>query len=950
MIDKIKKLTEDLKQKKNELKMRNSLQQQQQYPQHPVHSNPPLKSYMRDPGYDQRMFQWHTQMVCLKANPKPRIEGGEDNSHEIKLLEFIANCNWDNAKSQVLSRVAQCLNRGVYPNPKKMIVSDYLVEILPKADRPACIPPELREKLPETMFSIRVKVTKKSDPVDFSHMKVLVGKSSSLVQQQLQKSKSMMSKIPCDSASNRVFNKMNNKQKEYQISVNIPVSAPVGTVKPLSAPATSTTKQISKSEDLSKPQDDLVISQKQLENIGGISGLSQMKISQPDLSDVSLAMSQRKTVKLGSQTNPSRKKKKKIRVESDDLGQIVIENAETGAMKPLLYGHNDDFSEQKTSTTMSPNKRKRKQDIACTKTFESAEGIKTDDDDDDNSILTECDDSQGFENSTSCSVNDQIQSNCLKSGVGKKYVIDNGSLIENKSLPPAVVSGTSHPTPSVEDLASQARKRKPIMSACKQTYNVQQGKKPLLLPAPLKAGQLLGPFSNLSDLKFITLPGSKDQSKTLLQLVSTSSTVCGQPQQIDGSKPDYIAIPVTFKDDKLQALNTFSVSACNGVKTKTLNSEEETTISCSAIGDNADSKNSAPQSEPLSTDLTPEDTNKRPKKKSARKKKLQEVRIEKTNQIVYLKTFVPAEKKVKRKRPIFPITQETLDDYADTIAQVASVGKVAVTVEPVDGESSQSALAALLLTDDIISTSSKLEHAKHSSNPSDEAASAEDNDSVNQVITNNRLAVVGESQDEGSVCKADTSEILDEKMQSDKSKHDWNNCPETANDMAVVSSSDSLAACSVHKVPNKEPVLTQKETTSSAENITSTISDVENVDPKDQESCSENISYINIPTEVSDCSVKRKLSESDIEDCSTAAKQAKINMNSSSDKLYDLIVNKVAGFPFPEDSDSENSMSVARESLDDCCERISMQITCEDGSDITQVRLFVVMEHCSLVY
>ncbi|KAK7489911.1 hypothetical protein BaRGS_00018933 [Batillaria attramentaria] len=121
---------------------------------------PPADKVASSPPYSTS--RWHTSMVCLKANPVMRSKDKSDDvqeEDEIKLLEFITNCNWDVAKRDILYRVAGCLTRGHYPNPRVMFVSDFRVEILPKAARPSVIPPELRNRLPEMMFSIRVRVT-----------------------------------------------------------------------------------------------------------------------------------------------------------------------------------------------------------------------------------------------------------------------------------------------------------------------------------------------------------------------------------------------------------------------------------------------------------------------------------------------------------------------------------------------------------------------------------------------------------------------------------------------------------------------------------------------------------------------------------------------------------------------------------------------------------------------
>ncbi|XP_035828652.1 uncharacterized protein LOC101848081 [Aplysia californica] len=114
----------------------------------------------------QRQFHgWHTSMVCLKARApaKTQSSGEEDvqEEDEVKLLEFAANCNWEGAKKEILSKVAQCLSRGHYPQPRTMNVCEFVVEILPKAHHPSIIPAELRVKLPGQMFSIRVRITRR---------------------------------------------------------------------------------------------------------------------------------------------------------------------------------------------------------------------------------------------------------------------------------------------------------------------------------------------------------------------------------------------------------------------------------------------------------------------------------------------------------------------------------------------------------------------------------------------------------------------------------------------------------------------------------------------------------------------------------------------------------------------------------------------------------------------
>ena len=131
---------------------------------------------VEETGRNRYQQPWHTSMVCLKARgPPPKIksdalqstlgdEGEEEDvkeEDEVKLLEFLANCNWEGARKEILGKVAQCLTRGQYPQPRTMNICEFLVEILPKAHKPSVIPEELRKKLPGKMYSIRVRVTRR---------------------------------------------------------------------------------------------------------------------------------------------------------------------------------------------------------------------------------------------------------------------------------------------------------------------------------------------------------------------------------------------------------------------------------------------------------------------------------------------------------------------------------------------------------------------------------------------------------------------------------------------------------------------------------------------------------------------------------------------------------------------------------------------------------------------
>ena len=129
--------------------------------------------------------QWHSSLICLKAsNPMgPTCNNNSDDimeEDEIKLFEFLSNCQWERSKKEILTAITNTLKRGVYPQPRVMVIGDFRVEILPKAARPSPIPMELRSKLPKAMYSVRVKVTENPKPREPAH-KVSVSKNSVLI-------------------------------------------------------------------------------------------------------------------------------------------------------------------------------------------------------------------------------------------------------------------------------------------------------------------------------------------------------------------------------------------------------------------------------------------------------------------------------------------------------------------------------------------------------------------------------------------------------------------------------------------------------------------------------------------------------------------------------------------------------------------------------------------------
>lgn len=118
-------------------------------------------------------------MVCLKAKKKSDNKA-QDPESEIKLLEIMSNCNWEIDRTNMLSKISHVISKGsVSTSITSQVIcwGAYLLEFLPKADKPAVIPPELKSKLPNEMFSIRIKVTKntgKEEKVDNSIKETVV--------------------------------------------------------------------------------------------------------------------------------------------------------------------------------------------------------------------------------------------------------------------------------------------------------------------------------------------------------------------------------------------------------------------------------------------------------------------------------------------------------------------------------------------------------------------------------------------------------------------------------------------------------------------------------------------------------------------------------------------------------------------------------------------------------
>ncbi|XP_064637996.1 uncharacterized protein LOC135494132 isoform X2 [Lineus longissimus] len=96
-----------------------------------------------------------TQMMLLQPKKK---DAGKSIHCRPQLLEISSNCQWIHIRSQLLGYVAQQVKDRLYPPVSKVAISTFLIEILPRADRPTRIPPHLQSSLPAEMYSVRILI------------------------------------------------------------------------------------------------------------------------------------------------------------------------------------------------------------------------------------------------------------------------------------------------------------------------------------------------------------------------------------------------------------------------------------------------------------------------------------------------------------------------------------------------------------------------------------------------------------------------------------------------------------------------------------------------------------------------------------------------------------------------------------------------------------------------
>lgn len=102
---------------------------------------------------------WQVKMICVRAKQDISQFAHKNMEDGYQLLEFISNCDWDSHSSDIIFQVSLCCRHGRYPNPQKMVVANFDVEILPKSDKAPYIPPQFQSEIFCCPYNIRVKVT-----------------------------------------------------------------------------------------------------------------------------------------------------------------------------------------------------------------------------------------------------------------------------------------------------------------------------------------------------------------------------------------------------------------------------------------------------------------------------------------------------------------------------------------------------------------------------------------------------------------------------------------------------------------------------------------------------------------------------------------------------------------------------------------------------------------------
>jgi len=101
---------------------------------------------------------FHTQYLLFTRNDVASASAAAKSAF---LLKVQSNCCWDSIRLRILEVISkQCPDNTVYPPVKQLHIDGFLVEILPKANRPEVLPPYVQKRMmSRSLHAICIRIT-----------------------------------------------------------------------------------------------------------------------------------------------------------------------------------------------------------------------------------------------------------------------------------------------------------------------------------------------------------------------------------------------------------------------------------------------------------------------------------------------------------------------------------------------------------------------------------------------------------------------------------------------------------------------------------------------------------------------------------------------------------------------------------------------------------------------
>ena len=101
---------------------------------------------------------FHTQYLLFTRNDAASASAAAKSAF---LLKVQSNCCWDSIRVRILEIISkQCPDNSVYPPIEKLHIDGFLVEILPKADHPEVLPPDVQKRMmSRSLPAICIRIT-----------------------------------------------------------------------------------------------------------------------------------------------------------------------------------------------------------------------------------------------------------------------------------------------------------------------------------------------------------------------------------------------------------------------------------------------------------------------------------------------------------------------------------------------------------------------------------------------------------------------------------------------------------------------------------------------------------------------------------------------------------------------------------------------------------------------